>query len=337
METTKRRFCLIAITVLVFSFTNILHAASDDFYKGKIITYLVATQPGGGYDIYARLIGKYMQKNIPGATVIIRNIPGAGHIIGANELYLAKPNGLTIGTFSTGLIYAQIVGMPGIRFDLKKYSWIGKANAENRVLIVSNKTPFRNIKDMLDHKEPIKMASSGMATADHNETLMVASALGLNFKVIPGYGGRGGEMAMLRGEVDGQVGSYSSLSSFIKAEKCPIILQFGTKKHRELPDVPLATELKVSERGKKLLNLISGIADLWRLTAATPNVPAGRLEVLRDAYKKALTSPGLLTEAAHVKLDIDPSYGKDVERLVTEAINQPEENVSLLKKLIKID
>lgn len=338
MGTTKRSLCLIVVTALVFFFTNSLHAASDyDFYKGKIITYYVATQPGGGYDIYARLIGKYMQQYIPGSTVIIRNIPGAGHIIGANELYLSKPNGLTIGTFSTGLIYSQIVGMPGIRFDLKKYSWIGKANAENRVLIVSNKTPFRSIKDMLAHKEPIKMASSGIATADHNETLLVASALGLNFKVIPGYGGRGGEMAMLRGEVDGQVGSYGSLATFIKAEKCPVILQFGTKKHRDLPDVPLATELKVPERGKKLLSLISGIADLWRLTAAPPNVPAGRLAVLRDAYKKALTSPGLLKEAEHVKLEIDPSYGKDVERLVTEAVNQPEENVSLLKKLIKID
>lgn len=338
METSQRRLCVIVITTFVFSFTTLLHAAADyDFYKGKIITYYVATQPGGGYDIYARLIGKYMQQYIPGSTVIIKNIPGAGHIVGANELYLSKPNGLTIGTFSTGLIYSQIVGMPGIRFDLKKYSWIGKANAENRVLIVSNKTPFRSIKDMLAHKEPIKMASSGIATADHNETLMVASALGLNFKVIPGYGGRGGEMAMLRGEVEGQVGSYGSLATFIKAEKCPVILQFGTKKHRELHDVPLATELKASDRGNKLLSLISGIADLWRLTAAPPNVPAGRLQVLRDAYKKALTSPGLLQEAGRVKLEIDPSYGNDVERLVTEAVNQPEENVSLLKKLIKID
>jgi tripartite-type tricarboxylate transporter receptor subunit TctC len=338
METAKGSLCLIVITAFVFSFTTLLHAAADyDFYKGKVITYYVATQPGGGYDIYARLIGKYMQQYIPGSTVIIKNIPGAGHIVGANELYLSKPNGLTIGTFSTGLIYSQIVGMPGIRFDLKKYSWIGKANAENRVLIVSNKTPFRSIKDMLAHKEPIKMASSGIATADHNETLLVASALGLNFKVIPGYGGRGGEMAMLRGEVDGQVGSYGSLAAFIKSEKCPVILQFGTKKHRELPDAPLATELKVSERANKLLSLISGIADLWRLTAAPPNVPEGRLAVLRDAYKKALTSPGLLKEAERVRLDIDPSYGKDVERLVTDAVNQPEENVSLLKKLIKID
>ncbi len=339
MVVTKTRFFLGILAMGMLCFTDNLPAASSEagFFKGKIITYYVATQPGGGYDVYARLIGKYMQQYIPGSTVIIRNIPGAGHIIGANELYLSKPDGLTLGTFSTGLIYSQIIGLPGIKFDLRKYSWLGKANAENRVLIVSPKTSFRTIKDILEHKEPIKMATSGVAAGDHNETIIVAAALGANFKTIPGYGGRGGEMAMLRGEVDGQIGSYGSLATFVKSEKCPVILQFGAKKHRELPDVPLATDLKASDRGKKLLHLISGIADLWRLTAAPPNVPAARLEVLREAYKKALTNPGLLKEAERVKLDIDPSFGRDVEKSVTEAINQPAENVALLKKLIKID
>ncbi len=335
----KTRFCTAVLAVFLLSLSTNLFAASADyaFFKGKLITYYVATAPGGGYDTYARLIGRQMQKFIPGSTVIIRNIPGAGHIIGANELALAKPDGLTIGTFSTGLIYSQIVGMPGIKFDLRKFSWVGKASAENRVLIVSPHSQIKNIKNLLDHKEPLKMATSGVATADHNETLIVASALGANFKAIPGYGGRGGEMAILRGEVDGLIGSYSSVAPFIKSEKCPVILQFGAKKHRDLPDVPLATDLKVSDRGKKLLQLISGIADLWRLTAAPPNMPASRLEVLVTAYKQALTSPDLLKDAAKAGLEIDPGYGKDVEQMVREAINQPPENVAMLKNLIKID
>ncbi len=339
MKRVKSSLFTAIIVALMLFYSNVLYAASPDyeFFKGKIITYIVATQPGGGYDVYARLIGKYMQRYIPGSTVIIKNMPGAGHIIGANELYLAKPDGLTIGTFSTGLIYSQIIGLPGIRFDLRKYSWLGKANAENRVLILSKHTSFRNIKEIVEHKDPIKMATSGMGTADHNETLIIGSAFGANFKAIPGYGGRGGEMAMLRGEVDGLIGSYGSLATFIKAEKCPVILQFGAKKHRELPDIPLASEMKLSERGKKLVNLISGIADLWRLTAAPPLMPSGRLGILRDAYKKAVSSPDLLKEASRVNLDFDPSFGKDVEKMVAEAVNQPEENISLLKKLIKVD
>src|SRR5574340_467183 len=102
-----------AITMaLFFSFTAILHAATPDFdfYKGKAITYIVATKPGGGYDIYARLIGKYMEKYIPNSTVTVKNVAGAGHILGANETFLAKPDGLTIGNFNSGLVYAQLMG-----------------------------------------------------------------------------------------------------------------------------------------------------------------------------------------------------------------------------------
>ncbi len=115
MKTNKIKTCVAVIaTTLTFSFATIASAANPDidFYKGKVIGYIVATKPGGAYDAYARLIGKYMQKYLPGSTVIVKNIPGAGHIIGANETYLAKPNGLTIGTFNTSMIYSQIVGWP---------------------------------------------------------------------------------------------------------------------------------------------------------------------------------------------------------------------------------
>src|ERR1700754_851222 len=88
------------------------------FYKGKTVTYVVATSPGGGYDFYGRLVARYMQPALPESTFVIKNVPGAGHIVGANFIYAAKPDGLTIGTFNTGLIYAQIAKGPGVKFDL---------------------------------------------------------------------------------------------------------------------------------------------------------------------------------------------------------------------------
>ncbi|MDI7260716.1 MAG: tripartite tricarboxylate transporter substrate-binding protein [Thermodesulfobacteriota bacterium] len=334
-----RSLCSFITFAFILSLAATVGAAAPDleFYKGKTINYIVATRPGGGYDTYGRVIGKYMQKHIPGSTVIIKNVPGAGHIIGANEIYLAKPDGLTLGTFNTGLIYSQIIGQPGIRFDLAKYSWIGKANTEERVLIVEKKTPYKSLKDVMESKEPVKMASAGVGSASHQEVLILAEALGVNLKVIAGYAGREGEMAMLRGEVAGQLGSYIALRPFIKAEGCRILLQVGAKKHPELPDVPLALDLKVSERGRKLLVLMASIAEMWRFTAAPPNISAGRLAVLKDAYKKALTDPELLKDAKKMGLDLDPGFGEDVAKMVREAIQQPEENVALLKQIIKID
>jgi tripartite-type tricarboxylate transporter receptor subunit TctC len=336
MKTKKRSLSFGLTVAFILSCVATGHAAPDfDSFKGKVITYVVATKPGGGYDAYARMIGRYMQKYIPGATIIIKNTPGAGHIIGANDVYRAKPDGLTMGTFSTGLIYSQIVGLEGIKFDLNKYSWIGKASSEHRVLIVSAKSPIKTIKDFIDSKEPVKMGSSGVGTADHNETLIIADALGAKVNVIAGFGGQEAEMSMLRGELTGLIGSYSSLSAFIKGKECRVLLQIARTKHKELPDVPLAMDQKLSDRGKKLVALVSGIAELWRLTAAPPNVPAEKLEVIRTAYRKALTDPELLKEAAKMEAGIDPSFGEDVAKLVKEALDQPQENITLLKQIVK--
>lgn len=332
------RFTVIA-AVLILSCAGITHAASPDldFFNGKVINYIVSTKPGGGYDTYARVISKYMQKYIPGSTIIVKNVPGAGNIIGANEIYLAKPNGLTIGTFNSGLIYSQIVGSQGIRFDLAKYSWIGKASSQTRVLVVSTKTPYKTFKDVMESKEQIKMSCSGVGTGDYNDVLMVAAATGAPLKVIPGYMGQENEMAMLRGEVHGQLGSYTGLIGFIKAKECRVLLQLGTKRHKDLPDVPLASELKIPAKSKNIISVIVSMSELGRLTAAPPNMPAGRLQVLRDAYKKAVTDPKLLGDMERMGLDMDPGIGDDVARLVKAAVHQPPENIALLKQIIKIE
>lgn len=331
-------YSTVIATVLFFSFVNITPAASLDFgfFKGKVINYIVATKPGGGYDTYARVIGKYMQKFIPGVTVVVRNVPGAGHIIGANEIYFAKPDGLTIGTFDTALIYSQIAGFQGIKFDLAKYSWIGKASSETRVLIVGVNTPYKTFKDILDSKEPVKMAAAGVGGGAYNDVMIFTAATGAPFKVIPGYGGREGEMAILRGEVSGHFGSYTGLSGFILSKDCRVLVQVGEKKHKDLSNVPLASDLKISDKAKKIIAMINGTAEIGRLTAGPPNIPASRMGVLRDTYEKALNDPAFLKEAGKLALDIDPGYGESLSKLVKEVLNQPQENVEMLKKIINI-
>jgi tripartite-type tricarboxylate transporter receptor subunit TctC len=337
MKTKERSLCVIIAMALMFSLAPALHGASldYDFFKGKVITYVVATEPGGGYDTTARLIGKHMRKYIPGANIIIKNTPGAGHIIGANEIFLADPDGLTFGTFSTGLVYSQIAGMKGIRFDLTKYSWIGKSEAEHRVLIVGMKAPFKTIQEIMQSKEPIKMGTSGVGSAAHNETLIMASGLPANLKPIPGYAGREAETGIMRGELAGTIGSYSSLVPFVNAKEARILLQIASQKHPDLRNVPLVSELQLSENGKRLIGVIAATAELGRIVAAPPNMPAGRLGVLREADKKALGDPDLLNDAKKIGLNIDPEFGDEMAKIVEETLHQPEQNLELLRKIIK--
>ncbi len=340
MEPQKVRVSFtIVVAMLILSLSAHADAAAPDFgfFKGKTITYIVATQPGGGYDTYARVIGKYLQKHIPGSMVVVKNVPGAGNIIGANELYLSKPNGLTIGTFNTGLLYAQIVASQGIRFDLAKYSWIGKASSQTRVFCVGAKTPYKTFKDILESKEPVKMSATGVGGQDYNETMLLTAATGAPIKVVPGYAGRQNEMAILRGEVVGQLGSYDGLISFLKAKEGRVLLQMGARRHKDLPDVPLASELNLSAKNKQIIDIISSMASLGRLSAAPPNVSPARLEALRIAYKKALTDTALVQEFERSGMDTDPGFGEDVAKLVKNAVNQPPDNIALLKQILKAE
>src|SRR3954467_15291700 len=125
-----------------------LAQSEADFFKGKTVNYIIATAPGGGYDYYGRLVAEYMQKHIPGSTFVVRNVPGAGHIVGANTIYASKPDGLTIGTFNTGLIYNQLVGLDGLKADLTKMSWLGKASTDPRAVVISVNSPIKTFADL---------------------------------------------------------------------------------------------------------------------------------------------------------------------------------------------
>src|SRR5687768_8280462 len=100
--------------------------ADNALFDGKTITYIVATKPGGGYDTMGRLVARYLEKHLKGSRVVVKNVPGAGHLIGAKTIFAATPDGLTIGTFNTGLIYSQLANRVAEHPDLNKMSWIGK-------------------------------------------------------------------------------------------------------------------------------------------------------------------------------------------------------------------
>lgn len=305
------------------------------FYNGKTITFIVATKAGGGYDTYARTLGPYLQKYLPGSTVIIKNVPGAGHIIGTNELNLAKPDGLTIGTFNTALIFGQIVGTEGIKFDLTKFSWLAKMSSDNRVLMVSTKSPYKTFDDLLKASatKPIVMATNGPTSAAHVDALLVQEATGLKVKTISGYQGNDGDLAILRGEVDGEVGSYGSLKHFIDSGDGRFLLQIGKEKVAGLTNIPLVSEVTKPEK-KAMGELLIANASLGRLVAAPPGIPEARRQALIQAIKKSAADPDFLAAAKKQDLEIEPAYGDDVSNLVKAALAQNQADLALLKEIL---
>ena len=303
-------------------------ASVSDYYQGKNVSYIVATNAGGGYDAYARLIGGYLEHYLNADHVIIRNVPGAGHIVGANTLARSKPDGLTIGTFNAGLIYGQLQGKDVMRFDLREFSWIGKAAGDPRAIIVSAKCHIKAMEDLVAAEEPIIFAGAGIGSASYADTRLLSEALGLNIKIIPGYGGTEGEMAMMRGEICGQVASTSSVQGFVDAGFGSYILAIGG----DIGGVPNAMEYAKSDRARQIVELISALAQLGRITAAPPGTPDAQLNTLRAAYKSALEDPALLAEAKRKGRPIDPAFGDDVKQLVVAALDQTPEITRIISK-----
>ena len=323
-----KRLLAIAMAALVLAAPA--YAADNTMFKGKSITFIIATGPGGGYDIYGRLMSRYLAKYLPGARILVKNVPGAGHIVGANTIYAARPDGLTFGTFNTGLIYDQLLQRAGVKFDLAKFSYLGKASDDTRVVVVSAKSGFKSFDDIMKSKTPVKFAASGIGSAAYIETRILQNALHVPLQIVPGFDGNEGEMSMLRNEVAAAVGTANSLEPFVKNRNGFFAL--ALTESDTLPGVPKAMTYAKDDQAKRLLGLVSTLSEIGRLTAGPPGMPPATLAVLREALMKAMTDPGFIAEGKKLGLPLDPAPGDKVEAMVKEALAQPPETVAELKR-----
>lgn len=302
-------------------------------FTDETITYIVANRPGGGYDNYARLIARYMEKHLEGTDIRIQNAPGAGSIVGTNQLFVAKPDGLTMGTFNTGVIYAQLLRRTGVLFDLRELSWIGKAASDPRVLVVSRQSGLRTLEDLRSLSEPLLFGSPGQGSAGHTEVLFLEQLLDIDVRIVGGFGGNRAQLSMMRGEISAVFGSYSTLRRFVESGSGVILLHVGGDKIFG-DTIPAATTLVRNTTGATLLSLIETTSMLGRMTAAPPGTPPDRLAVLRSAYAAALTDPDLISEAARLQIPIDPLFGDEVATQISNALDQPPESINLLLSLL---
>jgi len=302
-----------------------------DFFKGQTVTYIVATAPGGGYDLYGRMVAEFMQKYLPGSTFVVKNVPGAGHLVGTNTIYAAKPDGLTIGTFNTGLIYNQLVGLDGVKFDLTKMSWIGKASSEPRVIVIAAQSPIKTFAQLREQKEPVNFATAGIGSAAYVETLMLTNLLKLPIKILTGYSGNDDQLAMRRGEIVGTVSSRSTVEQFMQNGYSRFIAQIGGNQK----DFPQLHDLVTEKDALALIKLIHTQGDIQRWTAGPPGIPQDRLDALRTAFRKAMEDPELQERAIKAGRPLDPAYGDDVLIMIKEALNQSPETISMLKQALE--
>ena len=333
MHKTPRSVLFAAGAIGLVAISPALAQKGAEFYKGKTVSYIVSTSPGGGYDLYGRLVADYMQKYLPGSTFVVRNLPGAGHIVGTNTIYASDPDGLTLGTFNTGLIYNQLIGLEAIRFDLTKMSWIGKASSDPRVIVVSAESDIKSWQDLMKIKKPVNFSTAGIGSAAYVETTVLQNLLNMPIEIKTGYNGNQDQLAMRRGEIVGTIASRSSWQQFVDNGYGRFIAQIGGSEK----DVPQLASLVTDADAKAFIALVESQGDLARLTAGPPGIPEDRLAALREAYDKAVADPELKAKAEKAGRPLEPRSGKDVETRIKAALNQPPKTIALIKQAMSAE
>lgn len=342
-----RKFMIVAIA-LVLASASPLHAQGAPFYEGKQIRVIVGFTTGGFYDRWARLLARYMPKYIPGnPSFIVQNMPGAGSVVAANYVYsVAKPDGLTIGFPSSALYLDQIVGRPEVKFDLRKFAWIGSPVTEPMILYMRADAPYKSVSEMRSAKEPPKCGSTGTVSSDFILARMLEDTLPpLKINTVLGYpGGSEIDIAVEKGEVicRGMTASpYFGREPFLSWQKknfVRVLLYTGEKRDERIPDVPTIAEIfekeKVPENSRRVAQVILASEQFGRPIVATPGTPADRVEILRRAFDQSIKDPELLAETKKQRMDVDPTSGAALEKLAQQILQQPPDVLARVKKIL---
>lgn len=287
------------------------------YFNGKTVTIIVPHGAGGGFDTYARLIAPYLQKYLPGSTVVVQNMPDQGGSVGRNQIYTAKPDGLTIGlTDGMGTLYSEWAGEQGVNYKTFDFSWVGRIYSEPHVMAVSTKSPYKTIEDVIKAGK-LTMGFSGVGgSGDYYNAGVIAKLLGYQLEPKTDYkSSKESNLACVKGDVESIQISYGSIKSLLDAKTVVPILVFNDKRIPELPDVPTVLE-KFTGDNLKIVQTLVGVYELDRVVIAPPGMPAGRLQALRDALDKAVTDPDFL--AASKKMDRPIQYisGSEIVKLL---------------------
>jgi len=314
-----------------------LAAAAQPNFSGKTITIVVGYKPGGGYDATARMVARHLPNHMPGKpTVIVQNMPGGNSIIAANHIYnVAKPDGLTIGTFNRNLPIAQLTGVQGVKYDMTKFAWIGSAANETTILAVRNDLPYKTFDDLRKAKENVIIGSTGPGANTHDFPLLLKDLLGVKLKIVSGYSSSADIMlAVERKEVDGRAGSYTSLRPFIdRGLVHPVIRARSSEPGVE--KLPVDESFAQNPRAKAIMALRSAPEVVARPYVLPPKTPADIVKAYREAFAATIKDPALVAEANKAQFDLEYTSGDEALKVMKEVLSQPKDIVDEFSKYIK--
>lgn len=299
-------------------------------FAGRTIEIIVSYNPGGGYDLYSRLLAAHLGDHLPGKpNVIVRNMPGAAGLKAANHVYVVAPkDGTQIAAVDQNIPLYQLLGGKNVQFDVAKLNWIGVLASSNGIAMAWHASGVKSLDDA--KRREVTMGATGANDDAHVYAKTLNAFVGTRLRLVKGYPGTSAiNKAIESGEVAamGRASYYGFAAQkpdWLAEKKVNILVQFGFARQPELPDVPLMRDLVTSEGDRQIVDLVSLPTAIGYNHWVAAEVPAGRVAALRAAYQAAVRDPKLRAQAEKQRMEIRPKTGEEVATLIKKIAATPE-------------
>lgn len=318
------------------AFTNVARADSvDDYFRGRTISISIVAA-GGLYGLNAELLSRHMPRHIPGRpTLVMKTRPGAGGLNNLNILANADArDGSTMALVHKDLALFQLIEAKGVKYDARTLNWVGSVHPMYTAMLFWHGAPATTIEGL--KKVEVVMGASG---ANHPTSMFpnfLNRQIGTKLKVVLGYRGAADIfVAIERGEAHGTSIAWdfvrSNKEAWIRDNKIIPLVQLSVDKARDLPTVPLLTELMPNEDAKRMARSLVAGSKIGMALALPPDVPSERVAALRKAFAATMNDPAYLADAKSRRIAVDPMMGAEL----TAFIEQTMQNLSpaLIRKL----
>lgn len=311
--------------------------AEEDVYKGKTIRLIVGSEAGGGYDAYGRLLASHIHKHIPGKpTIIVQNMPGVGAMVLANHMANVTAGDPTVIGGVNPLVATHPLYTPDVaKYDARKLAWIGSMQSDTYIALARAQSPIKTFGDVFE-REFVVGASGGSST---EYPPIINELLGAKFKLVMGYKGTAQSMlAVERGEVEGLGGNTwgsvkSQNASMLEAKSIRILVTYTKTRDPELPDVPTIYEFAKTEAHRQTMDAVFAYQSIGRAFIMPPGIPDNVVTMMRTAFDAAMKDEALVDEAKRRKIDIGPTSGGPLQKLVAEIAATPPEIIAWVNRV----
>jgi tripartite-type tricarboxylate transporter receptor subunit TctC len=328
----------ILVGSLFLTFAQSAHAQAD-FYKGKTVSIVVGARGTGSLSITAQMVARHLGRFIPGnPTSILRQMPGGAHLNATNYVYnVADADGLTILAANPPIATAQLLKIPAVRFDVRKFEWLGSSGSEGAIFAIRPDLPYRTFQELRDSQQEIIAGTTGPGSNSHDVPLLLKEFAGLKVKLVPGYAANADiRLALERKEVD----AWTSMATTMRlAGERGIVRPLVRSSRAPVPTLnhlPVDEDLATNELGRSLMLVRGTPLAIGRPYAVRPGTPLDRVAILRDALAKLLADPQFLAEASAAQIDMEHIAADDVARRFDAMMSQPADVLEAMHKYIKL-